>query len=224
MKPPWGCVDNMLTQAGSSSHSLAEGSKLRPSQEKFFFLSIFWELLGSKQLCSFTAGLCYAASLCPPASNPSSPLSHYSLPSNPTTHFPLHLSRIHLNAFQWYEWCLPFYTNGLPELHSPAEVLGAGVQHYWNTFPAISLLSNPSCNLIGQISSDIQDKMMPVLDKFCYSNVTSTFCHEIGQEMCCTLLFQPPEYSCVSVYSYVFLCMCTVLWLSALHYLQPQQG
>lgn len=168
--------------------------------------------------------LCYAASLCPPASNPTSPLSHYSLPSNPTTHFPLHLSRTHLNAFQWYEWCLPFYTNGLPELHSPAEVLGAGVQHYWNTFPAISLLSNPSCNLIGQISSDIQDKMMPVLDKFCYSNVTSTFCHEIGQEMCCTLLFQPPEHSCVSVYSYVFLCMCTVLWLSALHYLQPQQG
>lgn len=69
MKPPWGCVDNMLTQAGSSSHSLAEGSKLRPSQEKFFFLSIFWELLGSKQLCSFTAGhppvlCCFSLSSC----------------------------------------------------------------------------------------------------------------------------------------------------------------
>lgn len=168
--------------------------------------------------------LCYAASLCPPALNPTSPLSHYSLPSNPTTHSPLHLSRTHLNTFQWYEWCLPFHTNGLPELHSLAEVLGAGGQHYWNTFPAISPLSNPSCNLIGHISSDTQGKMMPVLDKFCYSNITSTFCHEIWQEMCCTLLFQPPEHSYISVYSYVFLCMCTVLWLSALHYRQPQQG
>lgn len=136
---------------------------------------------------------------------PTSPLSRYSLPPNSTTHFPLHLSRTHLNTVQWYEWCLLFHahhTSGLPELHSSAEVLGAGGQHCWNIFPAISPPSNPSCNLIGQISSDIQVKMMPILDKFCYSNVTPTSCHEIWQETCCTLLFQPPEYSYVSVYNY----------------------
>lgn len=67
---PPGDTENMLTQADKLSHSPGRGSKFRPHRDKSLFPSVaFWELLSSKQFCSFTISLlicsihpCYPAS------------------------------------------------------------------------------------------------------------------------------------------------------------------